>query len=149
VKFKILYPTIILLLVVSLFSGLLFGDVSKGYAQSSRAWSDPINLSNSGGASNPVMVVDESGVMHVLWVDQYEGYKYVQSKDGKEWKSPQLVKFPFDTAGTLPVLVAGSRGFIYVFGQNIKKDLIFAQAHSATLNDPPSWGYSIGLSERY
>jgi len=147
VKFKILYPTIVLLLVVSLFSGLLFGDVSKGYAQSSRAWSDPINLSNSGGASNPVMVVDESGVMHVLWVDQYEGYKYVQSKDGKEWTSPQVVRFPFDTEGTLPVLVAGPSGLIYVFEQDIEKDLFFAQAHSATLNDPPSWGYRIGLSE--
>ena len=112
-KTKLSQITLVFLLVLSVLSGLFTGDVSQVHAQSSRVWSDPINLSNSGGASNPVFIADTTGLLHALWIDELDGYRYVQSADGTTWSSPQNVKFPFETTGALPTLVAGpAKGLI-------------------------------------
>lgn len=145
-KTKYFHLLSVVLLVCTLLAGLFVGDASKVRAQSSRVWSDPINLSNSGAASNPVFVVDALGLMHGFWVDQFEGYKYVQSADGKEWTLPVKGKFPFNSKGPIPVVLAGPNGFIYVFWQTIEKGLVFAQAHSETLADSSGWGYKFQLS---
>lgn len=146
-KIKYLHVTFVALIALSIFSGMFVGDVSQARAQSSRVWSDPINLSNSGATSNPVLVVDQSGKIHALWVDQFDGYKYAQSTDGKQWSLAEKVKFPFDTKGALPVLVAAPRGFIHLFWQNVEKELIYAQAHSDNLKDPLAWGFQLAMSQ--
>ena len=152
-KIKYLYITFVVLIALSIFSGLFVGDVSRGHAQSSRVWSDPINLSNSGASSEPMMVVDTLGVIHALWNDKYDGYRYVQSADGKAWTSPQKVKFPFVSGAPSseskifpPILLAAPRGFIHVFWQNLEKALVFAQAHSGNFSDPTAWGFQNKLS---
>jgi hypothetical protein len=73
------------------------------------AWTEPINLSRSGAANNPQMVVDASGSVHVFWQDSAAG-SYVYSRSvGQGWSAPLVVELPFgtrrvltDLAGTLP-----------------------------------------------
>src|ERR671912_2222703 len=94
-------------LVTLLIIGFLFGFVRYGFAQSVQEWSEPVNLSMSGAASNPSMVVDSNGVVHVIWVDQFDGFKYVQSTDhGAIWTLPVNVKFPFSTEAAQPMLLS-------------------------------------------
>ena len=62
-------------LMAILFTGSVFNTVPGVYAQSLQNWSDPINQSNSGSPTDPVMVIDSDGVIHLVWVDAIEGYK--------------------------------------------------------------------------
>lgn len=137
------------IIALSIFSNLFIGDVTKANAQSSHIWSDPVNLSNSGSASNPVVVADTLGKTHVFWLDEFDGYRYAETADGKEWTSSEKdVKYPFDLEGTPPVFVAGKNGFIYVFYQSRTKTLVFAQAHSDNLADPLAWAFQSDLSKK-
>jgi hypothetical protein len=121
--------------------GSLFGSALVGHAQSSQAWSDPMNLSNSGASTAPSMVVDSNGIIHVLWVDKIDGYKYSQSVDkGLTWTPPKAVNFPFSPRGTKqPVLLAGKDGEIYVFWQDESGALFYSLAGSATFGQPGTW----------
>src|SRR5215216_724598 len=88
----------------------VFGFAPKGYAQSVQDWSEPVNLSNSGAASNPSIVADSNGNLHVLWADEFEGYKYVESTDGgTTWTAPVTVKYPFSAKAPPPVLFSDAR----------------------------------------
>lgn len=61
------------------------------------AWSQPLNLSRSSGASWPGMVLDSRNVLHVFWEDVYRGYLY-RKLEGGEWSTVTPVNFPFRTA---------------------------------------------------
>ena len=132
--------TIIVVVFSLLFTGILFVDAPSGRAQSLQVWSDPVNLSNSGGSSDPVLVVDANGVIHVIWVDQFDGYKYAKSVDGVTWTLPETVNYPFSPKDdSRPILVAGENGAINVFWKNSKNALYYSQAQSGTLDNPGSW----------
>jgi hypothetical protein len=145
-KIKYFYMLLVLLIALSIISGLFAGDVSQVNAQLSRLWSDPINLSNSGGATDPMMVIDASGVFHVLWVDKYDGYKYSQSADGKGWGVPVKVKYPFVPQSRSQKLVAGFGSFIHVFWQGINNELLYSQANSSNLDEPSTWSFRNKIS---
>lgn len=142
--FRLMFPV---LLLISMLAASLAGGVSQVRAQSSRSWSDPINLSNSGATSNPEIIVDQLGVMHALWVDQYEGYMYTQSTDGIEWTASQKVSYPFDK-NLPPLLVPAPDGFIHVFWLSIEKNLEYAQSHSELIGEPAAnWAFRTQVSK--
>ncbi len=146
-KSKYSHISFIALLVLSILSGVFTGDVSQAHAQSSRVWSDPINLSNSGGSSNPVLVLDTLGKMHAIWVDEFDGYRYAKSEDGSVWTTSKKVGYPFFSKGLAPLLVPGPRGFIHVFWQSFEKRLIYSQGHSDNLDNPNAWAFRATMSE--
>ena len=41
-------------------------------------WSDPLNLSSSGAASQPVMAASPDGTLHVMWWDAVSGELYLR-----------------------------------------------------------------------
>ena len=137
---------LITFLALSIVAGLFAGGVTHAQAQSSLVWSEPVNLSNSGATSNPVLVSDQLGKLHAIWLDQFEGFTYAVSEDGKQWTQPLAVDYPFDKKAGTPVLVAAPRGFIHVFWQNFDKDLVYGQGHSEILDDPAAWGFRESLS---
>lgn len=126
---------------VSLFAivAMFFVYIPQSHAQSGQKWSDPINLSGSGAASNPLLVIDESGAFHVLWIDKYDGYKYTESTDGITWTPPKIVKFPFLPVDSQPVLIADSKGFIHIFWRNSKNILNYAKTAQENLGSPSAW----------
>ncbi len=154
------YKLMTILLVALVFLASAPGSFAQ---ETEQGWSDPVNLSMSGAASNPVMVVDSRGRIHVIWVDDVDGYQYSQSwDDGKTWSAPQAVKFPFGPEDPSPVLLPGPNGSIHVFwissGQNssdqnlsnqkkINKKLLYAQATSGDLAYPKNWILSYPLAE--
>src|SRR5690349_4510833 len=85
-----------ILLTFSVVISMFFVSPSRGYAQTNQDWSTPINLSSSGSTTNPILLVDFTGTIHAMWVDNLDkAYKYSQSTDGKTWTPPAIVSFPF------------------------------------------------------
>ncbi len=118
------FQVIIIGLIVILFINFIVIAVPTSHAQSSQIWSDPINLSNAGSSTNPSFVIDLEGVFHVVWFDQFEGYKYTRSTDGVDWVAPKAVRFPFSPASLkdisqpeVPVLLVDDKGGIHALWQ--------------------------------
>lgn len=119
-----------------------------GLAQDDYDWSEPVNLSLSGASSNPVMVIDSIGTIHVIWLDMIsELYKYSYSVDGKVWSQPQFVKFPFGIDDPLPVLIPGPNRSIHVFWTSKGGQLKYAQAPAGNLAYPLNWVLTYSLSK--
>jgi len=135
------------LLIFLIFLETSYGNVSKSYAQSLVNWSDLVNLSGSGSASNPLLLIDQDGFFHVLWVDKIDkNYMYVESKDGLSWSSPKNIKFPFKVTDSPPVLVAGTDRLIHVFWRDEKNILYYSKMLRDDFSNPTAWE-TISLAE--
>ena len=138
----------LLLIIVVVISGFLVS-APAGYAQTDQVWSEPVNLSNSGSSTDPILVIDASGTLHVIWVDQFDGYKYVQSSDGISWTQPQTVNFPFSARDdSRPVLVPNNTdNSIYVFWKDAENSLYYRRAPVRSFGAPTSWGETVKLAD--
>lgn len=139
--------------------GLLLVLVWQVRAQSGSGsnWEPPYNLSQSGTAVNPVMVVDPSESMHLFWVDKFVGYVYARQRNGV-WSepSPALVPFsdpPFSETdgvesftGYLPTLVADDDR-LYAFWVDEDATLHFSRSRIPTAVDAANWLLAISLSD--
>lgn len=52
-------------------------------------WDAPLNLSHSGIAFNPAMVIDSDGTVHVVWQDDIANYLYSELEDD-QWSTPEI-----------------------------------------------------------
>ena len=110
-------------------------------------WDPPINLSQSGSTTNPVMVIDSNGIMHVIWEDEYSGWVYTQSR-GEQWGTPVVINLPFsssddpsdDSYGVYPpLLVSDSNSRIHAFWTDEEDVLSYSSVESSSFNDALSW----------
>src|SRR5690349_11419779 len=87
-----------------LFAGALiiaFITPSWAFAQSAGGpWTKPVNLSRSGGATNPSIVSDSEGGVHAIWQDSLLNYVYSRF-DGNQWSAPEITDL--DRLFTVPV----------------------------------------------
>ncbi len=126
-------------LLAILLTSSAWNTVPVVHAQSLQSWSDPVNVSNSGSSTDPQMVVDSEGVIHVIWVDGIDGYMYSQSVDGVTWTQPKKVGYPFDEKGVPPMLLADASGSIDVFWIDSKKSLFYASSTPSSISSPAAW----------
>jgi hypothetical protein len=100
-------------------------------------WTPPVNLSNSGSTSNPVVVADSFGMIHVVWMDEFAGGAY-SFLSGGSWSPPVFVDFPFDEF--VPVLLAGNE-YIYAFWINPETEdsLFFSRALASEFGTSTAW----------
>lgn len=120
---------------------LLLLSVGVVLAQSEGDWSEPINLSLSGAASEPHLVTDNTGLVHVFWQDQFSGNTYVRGQ-GTNWSSPVAVQLP--VTNTVPLMVADEAGQIHAFWQvyNQVADvtvLQYGRAPAGNITTPTAW----------
>ena len=106
-------------------------------------WTTPVNLSNSGGASAPAMVIDESGVIHVLWLDEFYGTLYTRFQD-QYWSDPIAAFFPF---GEYTPYFVVNNGYIHAIWINEQGQLIHSFVISENFPDAGGWFGSIQLAE--
>lgn len=67
---------------------LLMGGHTTGFAQADDAlWSEPVNLSHSGAAESPVLVVSPDGQTQVFWWDRFDGLTTAYSLNN-DWSAP-------------------------------------------------------------
>ena len=100
------------------------------------SWSAPLNLSQSGGASNPLIVVDEVGLSHVFWLDQHAGY-YYRAGDGEAWTEPVQIDPPFDPYA--PTLVLGANNRVHAVWIDEVGDLYFSRGTLDQLSLSSAW----------
>ena len=139
-----------------LIIGSVFTSVPVGYAQSLQNWSDPMNLSNAGSSTNPAIVIDSTGTIHVIWFDRFDGYKYTKSTDGMNWTPPETVKFPFSPASLVssenilqpeaPVLLADGSGGIHAFWRDDTNTLFYSRVASG-FDLASNWTSSMKLAD--
>jgi hypothetical protein len=118
-------------------------------------WAEPVNLSRSGAATNPAIVVDSNSVMHVLWQDAFANYVYAQFADG-QWSAPQLTnlhrrfgvppipEMPGQSemppgSSPNPVLVAGPDGHIFAFWITPEGKLYNSRALNSEIAESGGW----------
>jgi hypothetical protein len=128
-----LIPTILTVFYLGIMSFLVSG--ARGQAIDD-AWAPPVNLSQSGGATNPVMVIDDTGTMHVFWLDEYAGYFY-RSGDGETWSERVRVVPPFDPYS--PYLILGRDNRVHALWIDEDDDLFWSRARTDQLADSTSW----------
>jgi hypothetical protein len=131
-RFRFGSPIVVLLILVIAFGG----DFSPAQGQTGDLWSDPENLSNSGAASDPVIVVDADEVFHAVWLDEFEGLVH-SSGDGIEWSTPVPLIMP--ARDTVPYLIADLNGNIHAFWTDIDGSLFYSRARASTLPRSSSW----------
>lgn len=86
------------------------------------SWSQPLNLSKSGGTMDPVVVSDSNNTTHVIWTDVNSGYTYTHTADGG-WTKPAKISLPFTlpprsaagTAPPAPKFFPGLKGRVHAF----------------------------------
>ncbi len=67
---------------------LLMGRHTTGFAQvDDELWSQPVNLSRSGAAEPPMLVVSPDGQLQVFWWDRFDGLTTAYALDN-DWSAP-------------------------------------------------------------
>lgn len=107
-------------------------------------WSTPVNLSNSGGTTSPIIVTDGNQLIHVFWKDVLGGMLY-SHWDGTSWIEPVSVSFPFSDFD--PKLVADGNGYVHAIWTNLRGELVYSRARSASVGTTTGWSSDKVLAE--
>ncbi|HEY9529023.1 MAG TPA: sialidase family protein, partial [Anaerolineales bacterium] len=119
-------------------------------------WSPPLNLSHSGVATDPDLVIDSEGRVHVLWFDDSANYLYTQF-DGKQWSAPETTDLnslfqmpgpdvpadPLQLAnytGPNPLFIAGPDQRVFAFWIKPEGRVYISNVESESFKDRAGWG---------
>ena len=122
----------------------------EGHAQIDSGWSEPVNISNSGSAYNPILIMDNDGTFHVIWFDLFDGYQYSKSDDGVTWTESKNINYPFSPPKTSepaysidelsqPRFLLGSSKEIHIFWRDNKNRLYHSRTLPERLDNPAIW----------
>lgn len=128
-----------IILLISLLIFISSFPLGSSLAQTQTAdqtWTTPVNLSRSGSTTNPVMVIDSNGNIHVIWEDTIAGEMYT-SFDGSQWSTPAIVSLPFGT--TTPKLFADSKGYIHAFWVDKNDQLHYSRVLGSQFANGADW----------
>lgn len=151
-KRNILKPVFRLLVFVA-FISVMFVNPASIYSQSiseiDEGWSQPINLSQSSGASNPGVVLDSSNTFHFFWEDIFRGFLYKSFKDDK-WGDTKKVFFPFVVTkeygddgkiilSRMPQFVVDKFNRVHTLWQDDRNVLYHSIVPQSSFNNYDSW----------
>lgn len=150
-----------LLFVLTLGSMLFTG--SRAQAQEDgELWETPFNLSQSGAAGEPRIVVDSDGVYHVLWREDAVNSFFYAVREGARWRNILPPELPFATRRYVedevlvadaptplydPQLMADDDGQIHAFWSDGKNNLFHSSVPAGEFTTYESWTERQLLSE--
>ena len=77
-----------------IFIGLIwifFGVTALTAQEADSEWSEPVNVSQSGAATNPLFLMESDGSQHVIWQDTFiDNYRYIRTQ-GNSWSRPGMI----------------------------------------------------------
>ena len=116
-------------------------------------WTQPVNLSQSGAASQAVIAAEPNGGLDLMWWDRFEGTKYAFYSADKGWSKPQAVptiigsrpaKFGDPPGAPAQLrLLADSNHELHAFWIDSRGNLLSAQSRAGSL---ASWTAGITLA---
>lgn len=133
----------IVLGTVALMLGLRLVGETVVPAQTGETWSAPINLSQSGATDAPRLVVDSTGVIHVAWLDEFDGLVYTKRTDG-DWSPPEVAAIPSEEYS--PLLLADSNNDMHAFWVDADGVLFYSWTDANDFVDD-GWSNPIELAE--
>ena len=141
----------ILICALLLASGLaLPGQLTRGEAQSDSAgWSTPVNLSGSGIASNPHLILLPEGEALAVW-DEATGSGGVSALSNGvtrrrkgEWQAPSRTGLAW--AGRPTQFIAGENGQIHGFWIDSDNNLLYRAVSAGEFSNPAVWSSGMQL----
>ena len=108
-------------------------------AQTDTLWTEPVNLSTSGGASRPVIAISPNQGLHALWWDEIDGMRYsrgVFTSTAPVWSAPVLLPAiigGFDKSITVRKVALPPHDVSFAFGENNVGHLLFKNADDQLL----------------
>jgi hypothetical protein len=108
-------------------------------------WELPLNLSQSGAATEPRIVIDAAGQQHVLWLDELDGVVHSGTTE-EGWADPQRLSALFSTG--IPVLVADESGSMHAFWRDEENILFYSRLTDGEFSDVEAWTtpFQLGIS---
>jgi hypothetical protein len=137
---------------------LFIASITPSWARAQSAdddWAKPVNLSHSGVAVNPAMVIDSEGVVHAVWQDNLEHYVYTRF-DGSQWSEPRTTNLdrlffwpdPITSepplviyTGPNPLFIAGPDQYIFAFWLSPQGGLFTTKVKNLEFEDVGAWVY--------
>ena len=124
-------------------------------AQSSdEPWAEPLNLSHSGVAANPALVIDSQEVIHVVWQDALAEFVYTRF-DGGQWSVPETTSLnllfslppPGESidpqlavyTGPNPLFIAGPGQYIFAFWISPEGRLYTSSVENESFENVAAW----------
>ncbi len=108
--------------------------VRRAAAQADSLWSKPVNLSKSGSASQPRILVNNEGGLQVFWMDEFDGLttvalpsEFMPGYDPAGWSDPRNAAIPQADLTTVPDFLIDSNGLVHAFWQGTKGSLLTAR----------------------
>ncbi|MEP7355680.1 MAG: sialidase family protein [Anaerolineales bacterium] len=115
-------------------------------------WEPPVNLSQSGAASAPLIVAEANGSLHALWWDAFEGTQYAFFTPDKGWSQPggvfSIVGARATSSTSNPTPPSKWRMFLdstrelHVFWIEARGNLMYAQSRAGS----NSWSAGLQLA---
>lgn len=150
-------PRLWLLVVVLLFAAGGVAVQVMAQEADDDPWSAPVNLSNSGASTAPLIVTDKTGRYHLLWEDNFDGFGYLTG-DGRNWEAPVTTRLPFTQPSFAlpleedfntfyrPALAADSNGRMHAFWINNEGLLLYRRVLIEDFTDINGWTAEARLS---
>ena len=135
---------------------IVFNTHLSALAQTSDdTWAVPLNLSHSGIAVNPTIVIDSESVVHAVWEDDLENFVYSRL-DGDQWSAPEttnldiLFRLPPTSesmdqspleiyTGPNPLFLAGPNHNIFAFWISPQGRLFTSQVVNQNFEQVGAW----------
>jgi hypothetical protein len=129
---------------------------SSALAQSSdNPWAVPLNLSHSGVARNPTIVIDSDAVVHAVWQDEISNFVYTRLDDD-QWSEPEttdlnrLFQLPIPGeasdrsqveiyTGLNPLFIAGPGPHIFAFWISPQRKLFTSKVRNLNFGHFAAW----------
>lgn len=135
---KIYLGSLVLVLI------LVLGGSRKTSAQTSPpTWTQPVNLSLSGSAASPELILAPDGTTLAVWEDQFDGLVYTKLVDG-QWAPAQKGDFPFEDA--VPQFVVDGKGIVHAFWLGQENVLSYSEIALASFGTG-KWAVTTKLDE--
>ena len=123
-------------LIVAAWFALVLGAVPAASQDEATPWSDPVNLSQTGGTSDPRLVTAPSGLRHVVWDVTFADSAY-SFGDGEQWGNPTSIEVPFkDRPATL---LPDRNGDVHAFWVDDEGSLFHKTVPGNSLSSSASW----------
>ncbi|MBE0411741.1 MAG: hypothetical protein IBX69_18595, partial [Anaerolineales bacterium] len=126
----------LLVLCLLLILGIGLSSPLPTAAQEEDGWADPLNLSRSGAATDPHIVADTQGWLHVIWEDDFLGWVYTRF-NGETWSNPVVVDFPFEPENLK--FASDGRGRIHAFWMDQEGRVYHSRVSPGSFSDPEAW----------
>ncbi|HET7010136.1 MAG TPA: hypothetical protein VFI11_05125 [Anaerolineales bacterium] len=132
-----------LLLPMALLAGPVAFTVRPDWQGVDNGWAVPVNLSRSGTATRPLLLIDPSGVRHVIWEDLVADSAYSRG-EGDEWAAPLTLETPIQ--GATAVLLSGPLSQVSSLWIDQDGNLLFKRMTPGSLGTTGTWQSGLRLA---